>query len=206
MPRRASVEYNSSLPDYHASHRSFCRRRAEAIGTHHGVLDISTIDASSCRAHANCFLSQVTEGFVDEQSLAALTGHTFSFCLALSRIAISSGYSRVRRIDAPALVSEQALSCRRLRRQPAPSSAIAACFPPRRTRPWTGCTLGTDAAPGLSRCSTPPDSLNHIHNRRPGLHGRGFGRTEPLRRSRGYLLIVFDRKRVSTSGYREDRR
>lgn len=84
-------------------------------------------------------------------------------------------------------VSEYTHSCRRLRRQAAPSSAIAACFPPRRIRPWTGRTLGTDAAPGLSRCSTPPDPLNHIHNRRRGLHGRCFGETEPLRRSRYHL-------------------
>src|SRR6476661_2799512 len=84
-------------------------------------------------------------------------------------------------------LSEHAYSCLRLRRQAAPSSAIATCLPPRRTQPWTGRTLGTDAAPGLSRCSTPPDPLSHIHNRRRGLHGRCFGETEPLRRSRYHL-------------------
>src|ERR1700675_449112 len=73
--RVSFYEYNSSIPDHPTRHRPFFRRRAEAIGTNHGVLDISTIDASSCRAHATCFLSQVTEGFADEQPLAALTEH-----------------------------------------------------------------------------------------------------------------------------------
>src|SRR6185295_14602993 len=48
--------------------------------------------------------------------------------------------------------------------------------------------------------------LNHIHYRRPGLHGRGLGATEPLRRSRCSLLLVFDRRQVSTSAYLEDSR
>ena len=73
------IEYNSPLHDSHARHRSFCRRSAEAIGTHHGVLEISAIDASSCQAHAAFSLSQVTEGFTDEQSSAALTEHTPPF-------------------------------------------------------------------------------------------------------------------------------
>jgi hypothetical protein len=76
IPFGHAIEYNSSLHHSHARHRSFCRRRAEAIGTHHGVLEISTIDASNCQAHAAFSLSQVTEGFVDEQSSAALTEHT----------------------------------------------------------------------------------------------------------------------------------
>ena len=76
IPFGDTIEYNSSLHHSHARHRSFCRRRAEAIGTHHGVLEISTIDASSCQAHAALSLSQVTEGFADEQSSAALTEHT----------------------------------------------------------------------------------------------------------------------------------
>lgn len=76
---RDGVEYNSSLPDHHARHCAFCRRRAEAVGTHHGVLEIPTIDAASCQAHAACSLSQVIEGFADEQSFAALTVHTPPF-------------------------------------------------------------------------------------------------------------------------------
>ena len=76
--------HDSPRPDHPARDRPFCRRRVEAIGTHHGVLDIPTIDASSCREHTACFFSQVTEVFVDEQSPAAFTEHTSSFCL-LSR-------------------------------------------------------------------------------------------------------------------------
>ena len=76
IPFGDTIEYNSSLHHSHARHRSFCRRRAEAIGTHHGILEISTIDASSGQAHAAFSLSQVTECFADEQSSAALTKHT----------------------------------------------------------------------------------------------------------------------------------
>ena len=76
IPFRATVENNSSLPHYHARHCASYRRRAEAVGTHHGVLEISTIDASSCQAHAACSLSQFTESFADEQPSAALTVHT----------------------------------------------------------------------------------------------------------------------------------
>ena len=76
MPLRESVECNSSLPNDHARHCAFCRRRTEAVGTHHRVLEISTIDASSYQTHAACSLSQVIEGFADEQSSAALTEHT----------------------------------------------------------------------------------------------------------------------------------
>lgn len=47
-------------------HRPFCRRRVEAIGTHHGVLDISTIDASYGQAREACVFSQVIECFSDE--------------------------------------------------------------------------------------------------------------------------------------------
>lgn len=73
------------------------------------------------------------------------------------------------------------------------SSTISSGFPASlRTRPWTGRRSGRDAAQGFSRCSTPPDPLNHIHNRRQGLDGRWFGETEPLRRSRCCLLLVFD--------------
>jgi hypothetical protein len=63
-----------------------------------------------------------------------------------------------------------------------------------RTRPWTGRRSCRGAAPGLSRCSTPPDPPNHIHNRMSDLHGGGLGTTEPLRRSRCCLLLVFDRR------------
>jgi hypothetical protein len=76
-----------------------------------------------------------------------------------------------------------------------PCSTISFGFPASlRTRPWTGRRSGTGGAPRLSRCSTPPDPLNHIHNRMPDLHGGGLGSTEPLRRSRCYLLLVFDRR------------
>ena len=183
--KRECLEQNSSLPDHsarpspHTRHRPFCRRRVEAIGTNHGVLDISTIDASCCREHAACFLSQVTESFTNEQSPAALTGHRSSFCFSRSFVRLT----RVQR--------------RRLRRQAAPSSAIAFGFPATlRTRPWTGRRSGTDADPGLSRCSTPPDPLNHIHSRRPDLYGGGLGTIEPLCRSRCCLLVVLDRRRV----------
>ena len=80
IPFGDTIEYNSSLHQSHARHRSFCRRRAEAIGAHHGVLEISTIDASSCQARATFSLSQVTEGFADKQSSTALTEHTHPFC------------------------------------------------------------------------------------------------------------------------------
>jgi len=76
IPFSVTIEYNSALHHSHARHRSFCRRRTEAIGAHHGVLDISTIDTSSCQVRAAFFPSQVTEGFADEQSFAALTEHT----------------------------------------------------------------------------------------------------------------------------------
>jgi hypothetical protein len=157
--------------------RSVWRRRVETIGAHHRVFDISTIDASSCLAHAVCFLSLVTERFIHEQSPAALTDHTFSSSLRCRTYVRCTWMQQ-----------------RRLTRQAAPSSAHAVWFPPCRTRPWTGRTLGTDAAPGLSRCSTPPDPLSHIHNRRPDLHGRSFGTTEPLCRSRCCLLRVVDRR------------
>jgi len=84
IPFGDTIEYNSSFHHSHARHRSFCRRRAEAIGAHHGVLEISTIDASSCQTHTVCSLSQVTEGFTDEQSLATLTGHLPSFCFLVA--------------------------------------------------------------------------------------------------------------------------
>jgi hypothetical protein len=92
-------------------------------------------------------------------------------------------------------VSKRAHSSCPLKRQTAPSSAIATCVPPRRTQPWTGRTLGTDAVPGLSRCSTPPDPLNCIHNRRRGLSGRCFGESEPLRKSRYDLRWSHNRRR-----------
>lgn len=76
IPFGDTIEYNSALHHSHARHRSFCRRRTEAIGAHHGVLDISTIDTSSCQFRAAFSPSQVTEGFMDEQSSAALTEHT----------------------------------------------------------------------------------------------------------------------------------
>ena len=167
MPRRARVGYNSPLPNYHARHRSFCRRRAEAIGTHHGVLDISTIDASSCRVHAACFLSQVIAGFSDEQSSATLTDHTSSYCF------LCRTYLRFTRTQQ-----------HRLKRQSAPSSTIVPGYPSMcRTRPWIGRRSGIDAVPGILRCRTPPDRVNHIYSRRPRLHGEGLGTTGPLGRS-----------------------
>lgn len=170
--RVRSWEQDSSPPDHPAKLRPLCRRRVEAIGTNHGVLDISTIDTSCCRAHAACFLSQVTEGFADEQSPAALTDHRSSFCF------LCRSYVRLTWVQR-----------RRFRQQAAPSSTIASGFPSTfRTRPWTGRRLGTDAAPGLSMCSTPPDPLNHIYSRRPDPYGRGLGTTEPLGRSRCHLL------------------
>jgi hypothetical protein len=185
--RVSFYEYNSSLPDHPTRHCPFCSRRAEAIGTNHGVLDISTIDASSCRAHAACFLSHVTEGFADEQSPATLTEHISSFCfLCRSYVSLTWVQRRQSRLS--------------------PSSAIAFGFPPTlRTRPWTGRRSDTDAAPGLSRCSTPPKPLNHIHSRRPDLYGGGLGTTEPLGRSRCCLLLVLVSQRVSPAVCREDR-
>jgi len=73
--------------------------------------------------------------------------------------------------------------------QAATPSAIPFGFPATlRTRPWTGRRSGIDADPGLLRCSTPLDSLNHIHSRRPDLYGGGLGTTEPLGKSRCHLL------------------
>ena len=93
IPFRVRFEvHGSSLPDYPARRRPFCRRRAEAIGTNHGVLDISTIDASYCWGHAACFLSQVTEGFADEQSATALTRHRASFCFPCRSYLTSDHY------------------------------------------------------------------------------------------------------------------
>jgi len=81
------------------------------------------------------------------------------------------------------------IKCRRLRQQAASSLAIAFGFPATlRTRPWTGRRLDTNADPGLSRCSTPPDPRNRIHSRRPDLYGGGLGTTEPLDKSRCHLL------------------
>jgi len=75
------------------------------------------------------------------------------------------------------------------------SSTISFGFPASlRTRTWTGHRSGRGAVPGLSRCSTPPDPPNHIHNRMPDLQGEGLGTTEPLRRSQCCLLLVFDRR------------
>ena len=91
--RVSGYEHGSSRPDQPARSRPFCRRRAEAISTHHGVLDTSTIDASSCRAYAARFLSHVTEGFADEQSPAALTGHKSSFCCFCRAYEISGNRS-----------------------------------------------------------------------------------------------------------------
>ena len=109
---------------------------------------------------------------MDEQSPAALTDHRSSFCF------LCRSYLRLTWVQR-----------RRLRRQAAPSSAIVPGFPSMfRIRPWTGCRTGTDAVPGLSRCSTSPDPLNHIHSRRPDPYGRGLGTTEPLGRSRCHLL------------------
>jgi hypothetical protein len=52
------------------------------VGPDYGVPDISTIDATCDQAHAASFLSQVVEGFTDEQSTAALAEHRFSlYCL-----------------------------------------------------------------------------------------------------------------------------
>jgi len=93
------IEYNSPLHDSHARHRSFCRSSAEAIGTHHGVLEISTIDASNCQARVAFSLSQVTEGFADEQSSAALTEHTPLLFIGTyeKRLAITASSTRVHR-------------------------------------------------------------------------------------------------------------
>jgi hypothetical protein len=77
IPLRESIECNSFLPDYFTKRHPFYWKMIEAIGTNHGVLNISTIDASDCRVHAAWFLSQVTKSFTDEQSLAALADHKF---------------------------------------------------------------------------------------------------------------------------------
>ena len=177
--RVSSWGHESPLPDHPASHRAFCRRRVETIGANHGVLDISTIDASSCRAHHAYFRTQAIEGFADEQSSTALTEHRSSIC-CLSRL-------NVKFIVMPR---------RRLRQRASPSSTVGSGPPATlHTRPWTGHRSSIDAAPGLLRCSTPPDPLNHIHNRRPNLYGEEFEATEPLGRSRCHLLVS-DRLRV----------
>jgi hypothetical protein len=130
-----SIEYHSSLPDYFTKRHPFYWRMMEAIGTNHGVLDISAIDASDCRVHAAWFLSQVTERFTDEQSPAALTDHTSSPSL-LCRTYLRFTW----------------MQQHRLRRQSVPSSAIVPGFPSMfRTRPWTGRRSGTDAVPGILR-------------------------------------------------------
>jgi hypothetical protein len=72
-------KHSSCHPHYPERDCSFCRRRVETIGTNHGVLDISTIDASSCYAQIACFRTQAIEGFTHEQSPAALTKHRTSF-------------------------------------------------------------------------------------------------------------------------------
>ncbi|HEY6261268.1 MAG TPA: hypothetical protein VIW47_06730 [Nitrospiraceae bacterium] len=77
-------EGGASVPDHPTWHWPFCRRRMETIGTHHRVLDISTVDTPSCRTHAGGFSSQIVEGFADEQSPAALTEHTSSFLVGES--------------------------------------------------------------------------------------------------------------------------
>src|ERR1043166_5156232 len=76
-------EGGASVPDHPTWHWPF-RRRMETIGTHHRVLDISTVDTSSCRTHAGGFSSQIVEGFADEKSPAALTEHTSSFLVGES--------------------------------------------------------------------------------------------------------------------------
>jgi len=70
---------DSSFPDYSVTCWTFCSRRVKAIGTNDRVLDIPAIDASSWRRQAVCFHAQVTKGFMDEQSLTALTEHRSSF-------------------------------------------------------------------------------------------------------------------------------
>lgn len=168
-------------------HRSFCRRRVETVRTHYGVLDIPTIDASNCHTQIACFRTQAIECFTDEQSPAALAKHRSSFYLSL--------------IGEPHVGAWH-----RLRRQAAPASAIVSGVPSTfRTRPWTERMPGRGAAPGLSRCSTPPDPLNHIQSRMPNLYGEDLGPIDPLGKSR-YHLLVSDRLRVCMTAYREARR
>lgn len=59
--------------------------------------------------------------------------------------------------------------------------------------------------PRGSRCSAPPDLLNHIHNRRRDLCGGSFATTELLRRSRCCLLLVLVGWQVPWAVCREDR-
>lgn len=94
---------------------------------------------------------------------------------------------------------------RRLRQHAASSSALLSGFLPRSTRPWTERMSGRGAAPGLSRCSSPPDLLNHIHSRRRDLCGGSFATTELLRRSRCCLLLVLVGWQVPWAVCREDR-
>ncbi len=100
--QRAVLEQDRSLPEHPARHRPFCRKRVEAIGTHHGVLEMPTIDASCDLAQDAGFRTQAIEGFTDEQSTAALTGHRSSFCLRC----YSSGAAQ-----AGAAVPAQAAGC-----------------------------------------------------------------------------------------------
>ena len=94
---------------------------------------------------------------------------------------------------------------RRLRQQAASSSALLSIPSTFHTRPWTGHSSDTDAAPGLSSCSSPPDLLNHIHSRRRDLCGGSFATTELLRRSRCCLLLVLVGRQVPWTVCREDR-
>ena len=187
--RVSFYEYDFSLPGYPARCHSFCRKRVETIRTNHGVLDISTIDASNCHTQIACFRTHAIEGFADEHSPAPLTDHRPSPCY-LCRLNVR--FILVQRC--------------RLRRQAAHSSAIVpGCPSTFRTRPWTGCKLGTDAAPGLLRCSTSPDPPNHIRSRRLNLYGKNFGTIEPLGRSRCCLLLALNGQRIPSAVYLRDR-
>jgi hypothetical protein len=70
--------HNRFLPDHPVRDRPRSGRMAEAIGTNHGVLNRSAIDASGCRTHAACFLFQFIQGFSDKQSSTALISQTSS--------------------------------------------------------------------------------------------------------------------------------
>ena len=43
-----------------------CRGRVKAIDTHHGVLDIPTVEASCRYADVACVLPELTEAFIDK--------------------------------------------------------------------------------------------------------------------------------------------
>jgi hypothetical protein len=131
-----SYEHNS-FPGPRMRTGPFGSRRAETIGTNHGVLDISTIDTPGGPVQTACFPSEVIEHFANEQPPTALTEHRSSFCF------LCHPYVMLTR--RPSSGSDKA----------APSSAMAYVgrpLIPERRRLWTGVCQGTEMQSGQN-CS-----------------------------------------------------